>query len=95
MKSPLFDLGGACAGWVPDARRWTRVPPLRGAGTGAGGGIGGLTVLVRTLVLPLGTFEDCPHSGHFTVVPGETDVTSITPWHRGHFKIFAMVFFAP
>jgi hypothetical protein len=51
--------------------------------------------LVRRLVLPLGTFDVWPQSGQRTVVPGETDVTSITPWHRGHFKIFAMVFFAP
>src|SRR5436190_9689088 len=83
MNSPLFDFGGAWTGWLPEGRRWTRVPPLRAAGTGAGGGIGALTVLVRRLVFPLGTFEVCPQSGHFTVVPGETDVTSITPGHRG------------
>src|SRR5689334_22464114 len=97
MNRPLFDLAGAgfWAGWVPEGRRWTRVPPLRAAGTGAGGGTGGLTVLVRTLVLPLGTLDVWPQSGQRTVVPGETDVTSITPWQRGHFKIFAMVLFAP
>jgi hypothetical protein len=31
-----------------------------------------------------------PQSGQRTVEPGETDVTSIDDWQRGHFKIVAM-----
>jgi hypothetical protein len=53
--------------------------------------MGSLTVFTARLVAPVGTRAIWPQSGQRTVEPGETDVTSIEDWQRGHFRILAMV----
>jgi hypothetical protein len=75
---------------VPELRRSRiRVPRSRAPGGGEEG-IGALTDLTATLVPPVGTVAIWPQSGHRTVEPGDTEVTSIACWHRGHFKIVAI-----